>query len=149
LKPLRTGQENGEATTLSLAGLGRDPPSVSFGDAAHDRETKTRAAALPMRLTVRVEDVWQRFGGNADSGVFHLKLELRPRVDDACDDAATRRSESDRVGAQVHEHLMEPLDVTAICEVRADVLAFQRHGGLRRQGVQLLDRPFDHLREIE
>src|SRR5215831_1838572 len=146
---LCTGQEHREAAALSLPRLDRDTPAVGFGDPAHDGQPEARAAALPVRLTVGVEDVWQRVGRDADPRILDLQLELRARVDHAGDDAAAGRGEADRVGAEVHDDLMQTLEVAGVREARSDALALERHGGLRGQRVKLLDGPIDQLREIE
>ena len=102
-----------------------------------------------MRLAVGLEDVRERVRGDAHAGVLDLQLELRSGIDHPRDHAAAGRSEPDRVGAEVHEHLVETLRVAAVGEARADALALEGHARFRRERMELLDGMVDQHAEVE
>src|SRR5207245_2530350 len=149
LASLRTRQEHREAAALSLSGLDGHPAAMGLRDAAHDRKAEARAAPFPIRLGVGLEDVRERVRGDAHASVLDLQLELRPGVDHPHDHAAAGRSEPDRVGAEVHEHLVETLHVAAVGEARADALALERHARFRPDRVALLYGLPDQHTEVE
>src|SRR5215831_810628 len=120
-------QEHREAAALALSRLDRDTPAMGFRDSTHDGQAEASATPLPVRLTIGIEDMRQRVGGDADAGILDLQLELRARIDDARDDTAAGRGEADRVGAEIHDDLVEALEVAGVLEACADALALERH----------------------
>jgi hypothetical protein len=122
---------------------------VGGRDTLHDRQTQAGAAAISVRLSVRVEDDRESIGGDAHAGVLDLELELRARVDDAHGDAPTRWSKANRVGGEVDDELIQPFFVAEIREVRPIALPFQRDAGFFGLGMKVFDDAIDECREVD
>src|SRR5439155_1747767 len=136
-------QEDREPAPLALLRLHGHAAPVRQHHAAHDGEAEAGAAPIAVRLAPRVEDARQGRGRDADAGVLHLDLDLRPRVDEPHGDAAAPQREADGVGHEVDDHLHEPILVAADVEALAHALPREREPALLRLRPQLLDRASD------
>ena len=119
----RAGEENGEAAALSFMRVGGHTTAVSVRDAPHDRQAQAGAAPILVCLSVGVEDARQGISGDPYARVLDLELELRARVDEPHNHAATARGKADRVGAEVDHELVEPFLVAYVREMRPVALA--------------------------
>src|SRR5262249_9263911 len=129
-RPLWTRKDQGDPPPFPLLRLDGHAAAVSVDDGADDGQSESRAATRPMGLPIGVEDVRQRVSGNSDAGVLDLELELRPGVDHPHDDSPARPREPDRVGAEVDDHLMEPLAIAIVGEARSKTLELEAHPGV-------------------
>src|SRR4029434_7812416 len=97
------------------------------------QRAQPRAGPPPpsVALPIRLEDVRQGLGWDADPGVLDLELELCAGIDEPHDDAPAARGKADRICAQIYPELMEPFFIAEVGEMHSVALTLQGHPCLR------------------
>src|SRR4030095_9180131 len=117
--PSGARKKDSEAAPLALVRLGGHATSMSLRDALHDREARAAPAPPSVALPIRLEDVRQGLGWDADPGVLDLELELCAGIDEPHDDAPAARGKADRIGAEIHHELMRPCFIAEVAEMHS------------------------------
>src|SRR5262245_29600431 len=102
---------------------------------AHDGEAQAETPVVPCRahlcLLKPLEQMREKFGRNPLAAVAHGNLDSTSRLLQPDLDPATRRSELDRVGQKIPDHLLETL------RIRADRFHIVAHDGVEIDSLRV------------